>query len=79
MVKYESECVSCGLPCLYEQCRYYRVERHYCDECNDAAVVKIDGEDFCRECANEKLNEWFDDLSIKEKCKVLDVPYEEVE
>lgn len=79
MVKYESECVGCGFPCLYESCRYYKVEKHYCDRCNFPAIAEIDGEELCKEHANEQLNKWFDELLISEKCEVLNVDYRKVE
>ena len=75
MVKYEDGCVGCGLPCLYESCPHYRVERHYCDKCDDYAVAEIDGEELCEEHANKQLTNWFDELSISEKCEALGVDY----
>lgn len=54
MIKYENECVSCGLPCI-NGCRYKRVTHYYCDEC-DSEVDSIDnlykfaGMQICKEC-----------------------------
>ena len=52
----ENECVDCGLPCLYEACKYYSVTRFYCDECEDEATLyEYDGEDLCLECIAKRL------------------------
>lgn len=37
MIRYESQCVSCGFPCRYEACRYYKVRVLECD----TAVMKL--------------------------------------
>ena len=52
MVYYESDCVSCGLPCLYESCPYYRVKRFKCDKCGeeDIKLYHYDNEEICEEC-----------------------------
>lgn len=57
MVKYESECVDCGLPCLHEGCPYYKVERHYCDECevSDCDIYEYGGRELCLECLTNLL------------------------
>ena len=35
MIKSESDCLNCGLPCKYELCPHYRIKRLYCDKCKD--------------------------------------------
>lgn len=73
MIKYESDCVGCQLPCLYKYCPHYQAEVHVCDRdrCNKKAHYCIDGEDLCEEHAAEELNEIIiDGLSIKEKAEI---------
>lgn len=76
MVKYESRCVSCDKPCIYECCPYYRVEVHYCDKCREEADYIIDGDDFCEDCAEEYLTRFFKELSLKDKSETLGVKFE---
>lgn len=35
MIKSESDCLNCGLPCKYELCPHYRIKRLCCDKCKD--------------------------------------------
>ena len=52
----ENECVDCGLPCMYESCKYYRVIRFYCDSCNEEETLyEYDGEELCIECITKRL------------------------
>ena len=56
--KYESDCVDCGLPCIGNSCRYYRVAVDYCDVCgSDDAKYNVDGTDYCEECLKQMINE----------------------
>ena len=48
MVKYENECVCCGLPCLGSSCPYTNVKHLYCDECGSDVDELWDG--LCEEC-----------------------------
>ena len=74
MTKIKSECVDCQLPCIKSECPYYRVERIVCDECvEEIAEYIVDGEEYCKQCAEEYLNNAFSDLSLNEKAKALDV------
>ena len=53
MVKYENECVSCGLPCLGNACPNRNVPHYYCDECKDEIEgdrYEEDGDDLCESC-----------------------------
>ena len=54
MRRYETECVSCGLPCLYEGCPYYKVEHFYCDRCGKPIRTpwRLD-RTLCIECARQ--------------------------
>jgi len=68
MVKFESGCVDCGLPCMGDACRYMRVPVCYCDHCGKEVrlddLVTFDDIDLCRECALEYVNEEDDDSLI---------------
>ena len=57
MVKTESGCVSCGLPCLYTSCPYYQVTVLECDRCHDEVeeLYEVDGEDLCEECLKKEF------------------------
>lgn len=52
MIKSESDCLDCGLPCKYELCPHYRVRRLYCDKCKDEVdkLYKYDEEELCEDC-----------------------------
>ena len=51
MRRFETECVSCGLPCLYEGCPYYKVEHFYCDRCGkEEKLYDYYDEEICEEC-----------------------------
>lgn len=52
MIYYESECVSCGFPCLFESCPYYKVMHSKCDKCGeeDVRLYDYDGTEMCKEC-----------------------------
>ena len=49
---YETECVSCGFPCMGKGCPYYRVEHFKCDLCKeeDVKLYHYDGIEICEEC-----------------------------
>lgn len=56
MKRTECECVDCGLPCIREGCRYYRVTRYYCDECGDETqLFEFEGEELCIYCIERRL------------------------
>lgn len=51
MIKYENECVSCGLPCLGDICPNRNVARYYCDRCgNEEKLYHYDNKELCEEC-----------------------------
>ena len=51
-----NECVQCSLPCIYEECKYYKTERYYCDECHEEAELYIfDDEELCEHCILERF------------------------
>ena len=55
---YESECVDCGLPCLYESCPNYRVEHFVCDFCKeeDVTLYHFNGFEMCADCVLKRLD-----------------------
>ena len=50
MIKYENECVDCGLPCI--DCGRKNVKHLYCDKCGDDVeeLYNFLGEELCEEC-----------------------------
>ncbi len=62
MVKVESGCVDCGLPCLRTACPNYKVLVLVCDRCHDEVdeLYEVDGEDLCEDCLK---NEFRKDVS----------------
>ena len=52
MEYYTNECVSCGLPCLYNACPYYRVKHIKCEFCNekDIKLYHYNGYKICESC-----------------------------
>ena len=69
----ESDCVGCELPCIFEQCPYYKIRRYYCDRCNEPADMEIDGENFCCDCAGKAVDEEIAALPFNEKCILLGI------
>lgn len=57
MIKVESDCCDCGLPCLYESCPHYKVTRYYCDGCGEEQDVLYwwDEEQLCLDCIEALL------------------------
>ena len=77
MIKYESECVSCGLPCLGGGCPYYSVPVYYCDECGERdAEYTIDEQDLCEDCAKKYLIHEFENMDVSEMAELLDISLE---
>ena len=53
----ESECVSCGMPCLREACPKFAVIKYYCDKCDEEAeLFKYDGKELCIDCIEDMLD-----------------------
>lgn len=57
MVKTESGCVNCGLPCIGKACPYHTVEIHYCDECDEELddIYEVDGDELCEYCLKKRF------------------------
>lgn len=57
MVRYEDQCVSCGLPCMGSSCPNRNVPVQYCDECDEEIdeVYDVDGDELCEECCLKRF------------------------
>lgn len=73
MIKNESFCVDCGLPCIGDLCSNKNSAVCYCDECKtNVGEFRIDEKDLCSSCARSYLQDLFNDLSIEEEASVLE-------
>ena len=57
MVRVESGCVDCGLPCQYEACPNYQVVVYECDCCGYEvdSLYYYDGQELCIDCIEHRL------------------------
>lgn len=56
MIKYENECIDCGLPC-FQSCKYKHAPHYYCDNCGEEdQLFYYDGEQLCIECIKNRLD-----------------------
>ena len=56
MVRYENDCVDCGLPCLGESCPNRNVPHYYCDACGDETqLYEYEGQQLCIGCIERML------------------------
>ena len=59
MIKIQSNCQQCGLPCLKDNCPHYRVKTLICDKCKDEVYILYyapqSGKEVCIECAVGEL------------------------
>lgn len=57
MIRLESGCVDCGLPCLHRACPNYQVVIYECDCCGDEVdnLYNFDGQELCIDCIEHKL------------------------
>ena len=57
MIRIESDCCDCGLPCLHESCPHYKVVIYECDDCGYPvdALYRYDGLELCIECIEKRL------------------------
>lgn len=56
MIRYENDCVDCGLPCMGNACRLARIPHFYCDRCGEEEqLYEYDGNQLCLCCIEEKL------------------------
>lgn len=68
MIQYEDDCVACDRPCLGRACPYRNVKHLYCDRCNTEVdtLYLLDGEELCRDCAEEVANDEYITESLEE-------------
>jgi len=76
MRQYEDECVSCGLPCLGNNCPNRKVLRIYCDKCKDYADYSFDDEDLCADCLEKELNNELVNMPLTDKIAAYKVVYD---
>lgn len=59
MIKIQSNCQQCGLPCLKDNCPNYRIKTLICDKCKDEVYILYyapqSGKEVCIECAVGEL------------------------
>lgn len=64
MISVESDCVDCGLPCIYEACPHYKAIRYICDCCDNEVddLFLFDDQELCIDCITHKLErvEYYD-------------------
>ena len=52
----ESGCIDCGLPCIHEACRHYKVTRYLCDNCQEETeLYHFNDMELCADCILESL------------------------
>lgn len=78
--KIENHCVDCDLPCLGNSCPYQNVEVFYCDICGSGrAKYRVCGDDYCKECMVDFLKDSFNELTIMEKAKALEIDIQNID
>lgn len=56
MKRIENECCDCGLSCIYESCKYYKVVRYYCDSCEkEEELYYYENKELCADCILNSL------------------------
>lgn len=56
MIRYENDCVDCGLPCMGDSCPYRNVKHYYCDHCGDEEELYwFEDEQLCANCILKRL------------------------
>lgn len=81
MVKRENYCVDCHseMGCLGNSCPFINVTTYYCDVCETEADYEIDGDHYCRWCANEYLRDRFEFLPLTERAEMLGIDLRKVD
>ena len=58
MIRIESNCCDCGLPCLHAACSHYEYIIYECDDCGEEnKLYWLDGKQLCIGCIAEHLEE----------------------
>jgi hypothetical protein len=56
MIRYERECVDCGLPCVGQACPHFSVPHYYCDDCDEERdTYHFESEELCINCIKSRL------------------------
>lgn len=56
MVREESDCVGCALPCIGDECAYRRIRVTYCDRCGEEDdLYEFEGRQLCIGCVRRSL------------------------
>ena len=56
MIKYENDCVDCGLPCMGSSCPYQNAPHWHCDECDrEVQLYYYDDRELCIDCIEKEL------------------------
>ena len=57
MIRLESDCVDCGLPCIYQSCPHYQMVIYECDDCGHEVdkLYDYDGQELCIDCIELRL------------------------
>lgn len=84
MIKYENHCCGCAVPaypCIGNSCPNINVPAYYCDICNNDTYAEYDigSEHYCEEHAEEYLKEIFEELTVLEQAKILNVSIKNLE
>lgn len=62
MIRVESGCVDCGLPCLRSACPHHKVIIYECDVCGEESKLYwFEGNQLCVGCIEERLEEVYYD------------------
>lgn len=62
MIRLESGCVDCGLPCIHEACPHYKVVIYECDDCEEEEKLYwFNGKQLCISCIAKQLEEVYYD------------------
>ena len=79
MIHQEDQCVGCETCTLGNGCPLKNVTVITCDRCGDDAVCRIDDSDYCADCANEYLDQVFEEsFTIQEKSDLLGCSYHDL-
>lgn len=72
MIKKETDCLGCGLPCLGYTCPHYKMIYAECDLCgNDDAKYELNDEHLCDDCVKLVLRDEWNKNSDIEKADIL--------
>lgn len=75
MEKIENHCVGCPQGCI--NCGRKHVSVTVCDHCSSHAVYNYEGEDYCKECFSNLVNNTWNNLSLSKQYHLLELDYDE--